>query len=301
VHDLSRSASHRGDPEPLTIAVDTEIALKSDVKRTATLPLAPLGSGSRSARIQTSRVVVAPTLDRAFAEWCFTVQCATVDSVTPDRPHGTVDAASRIASDANVGSSRVLLIAIGAGLAVGIATSVGQGSLPEGLTPLGNSSGSWCLAAFALALLDRDPRRAALVGFAALVAMLVGYAVATQLRGYPVGTSMFLRWGAAAVIAGPALGVGAAWLRGPDPLRAAAGVAPITGILLGEGLYGLTQVTATTPVGYWIGELALGLAVVVLAAIRIRTWPGIALMLALSAIASGVFYFVYTLALAALF
>ena len=198
------------------------------------------------------------------------------------------------------GSIRVLLVAIGAGLVVGIATSVGQASLPEALTPVSNSSGSWCLATFGLALLERDPRRAALIGVVALVAMLVGYALATELRGYPVAASMFVRWSTAALIAGPALGVGASWLRGPDPLRAAAGVAPIAGILLGEGAYGLSVVAATTSVGYWIGEFALGIAVVVLAAMRIPTRTGIAVMLGLSAIASVVFYLVYTMLLGAL-
>ncbi len=221
--------------------------------------------------------------------------------MTPDRSPATVGAASRLSARGNASSTRLLLVAVGAGLAIGIATSVGQGSLPEWLAPLSNSSGSWCLCAFALALLERDPWRAALVGFASLAAMLAGYALATELRGFPVGTSMLVRWGAAAVIAGPALGVGAAWLRGPDPLRAAAGVAPIAGILLGEGLYGLTVVAATTSVGYWIGELALGLILVVLAAIRLRSGRGIALMLALSAVASVAFYLVYTLALGALF
>jgi hypothetical protein len=219
----------------------------------------------------------------------------------PDRSPAKPGAASRFSARGNVSSTRVLLVAVGAGLAIGIATSVGQGSLPEGLLPLSNSSGPWCLGAFALALFERDPRRAALVGFASLVAMLAGYALATEFRGYPVGTSMFVRWGVAAVIAGPALGVGGAWARGPNPLRAAAGVAPIAGILLGEGLYGLTVVAATTSVGYWIGELALGLAVVALAAIRLRSGPGITLMLALSAIASVVFYLVYTRVLGALF
>jgi len=142
-------------------------------------------------------------------------------------------AASRLPARGNARSLRFLLVAVGAGLAIGIATSVAQGSLPQTLTPLSNSTGTWCLGAFALALLERDPRRAALIGFASLIAMLAGYALATELRGFPVGTSMFGRWGAAAVIAGPALGIGAAWLRGPAPLRAAAGVAPIAGILLG--------------------------------------------------------------------
>jgi uncharacterized protein DUF6518 len=223
-----------------------------------------------------------------------------VASVTPDRSPATVGAAPRFPAHGNAGPARILLVAVGAGFAIGIATSVGQGWLPEGLTPLSNSSGSWCLCAFALALLERDPRRAALVGFASLVTMLAGYALATELRGYPVGTSMFVRWGAAAVVAGPALGVGAAWLRGSEPLRAAAGVAPIAGIFLGEAVYGLTVVVATTSVGYWIGELAIGLTLVVLAAIRIRTRRGIALMLALSVIASVVFYLAYTRALGAL-
>jgi hypothetical protein len=208
---------------------------------------------------------------------------------------------SRLPARGNAASIRTLLVAVIAGLAIGIATSVAQGSLPEELASLANSSGSWCLCAFALALLERDPRRAAVVGFASLVAMLVGYALATELRGYPVGTSMFVRWGAAAAIAGPALGVGAAWLRGPDPLRAAAGVAPLAGILLGEGLYGLTVVAATTSAAFWAGEVALGLVLVVLAAIRLRTWRGIAVMLALSAFATVVFYLVYTRAAGALF
>jgi hypothetical protein len=60
-------------------------------------------------------------------------------------------------------------------------------------------------------------------------------------------------------------------------------------------------VAATTSAGYWIGELALGLTLVVLAAIRIQTWRGIALMLALSAISTVVFYLVYTRVAGALF
>lgn len=221
--------------------------------------------------------------------------------MTLDRSPAMVRVGSRLPARGNATSIRILLVALAAGLAIGIATSVAQGSLPEWLAPLANSSGSWCLCAFALALLERGPRRAALVGFASLVAMLAGYALATELRGYPVATSMFVRWGAAAVIAGPALGIGAAWLRGRDPLRAAAGVAPIAGILVGEGLYGLTVVAATTSVGYWVGELVLGLLLVVLAAIRLRTLRAIAVMLALSAVATVVFYLVYTRVAFALF
>jgi hypothetical protein len=133
-----------------------------------------------------------------------------------------------------------------------------------------------------------------------LVAMIAGYALATELLGYPAGAvSLFVRWGAAAVVAGPALGVGA-WLRGPNRFRRAFGIAPIAGILLGEGLYGLTVVAATTSVGYWIGQVAVGLALVALAAIRLRNGPLIALMLASSAVAGVIFYAAYTLVLGVL-
>jgi hypothetical protein len=128
--------------------------------------------------------------------------------------------------------------------------------------------------------------------------MIAGYALATELLGYPAGAvSLFVRWGAAAVVAGPALGVGGAWLRGPYRFRRAFGIAPIAGILLGEGLYGLTVVAATTSVGYWIGQVAVGGAVLALAAVRLRNGPLIAVMLATSAVASVIFYAVYTLVL----
>jgi Family of unknown function (DUF6518) len=217
----------------------------------------------------------------------------------PERPAVTPGSTTRFANPASR-SIRGLFVASGAGLAIGAVTSAGQGLLPETLAPLANSSASWCLCAFAIAMVEREPRRGALAGFVSLVAMLAGYAFATELRGYPVGaTSMFVRWGAAAVVAGPALGVGAAWLRGSNGLRRAVGIAPIAGILLGEGLYGLTVVAATTPVSYWIGQVAVGLAVVVLAATRLRNGPLIALMLASSAVAGVILYAAYMLVLGA--
>ena len=210
----------------------------------------------------------------------------------------TPGSTERFANLAFPGSIRGLLVASGAGLAIGMATSVAQGLLPDTLAPLANSSASWCLCAFVIAMVQRKPQSAALAGFVSLVAMIAGYALATELLGYPAGAvSLFVRWGAAAVVAGPALGVGAAWLRGPNGLRRAVGIAPIAGILLGEGLYGLTVVAATTSVGYWIGQVAVGLAAVVLAAVRLRNGPLIALMLGASAVAGVIFYAAYTLVL----
>ena len=92
---------------------------------------------------------------------------------------------------------------------------MGQGVLPSELGSLANSAGSWSLAAFLLALVDRVPWRGAILGALALAAMVVGYAVVTQVRGFPVSTRLVVFWGLAAVTVGPALGVGAAWTRGP--------------------------------------------------------------------------------------
>ena len=219
----------------------------------------------------------------------------------PDRHAVKPGSPVRFANPAFARSIRGLFVATGAGLAIGIVTSVGQGSLPEALAPLANSSASWCLCAFVIAMVAQEPRSGALTGFVSLVAMLAGYALAAELLAYPAGAaSMLVRWGAAAVVAGPALGVGAAWLRGSNGLRRAVGIAPVVGILLGEGLYGLTVVAATTSVSYWTGQVAVGLAVVALAAIRLRNGPLIALMLASSAVAGVIFYAAYTLVLGVL-
>ena len=64
--------------EPMTIPSQhyPDDRLCRSVPSTANEPPGSEGSGSRGARIHTScAVVVAPTLDRAFARWCFTVEC----------------------------------------------------------------------------------------------------------------------------------------------------------------------------------------------------------------------------------
>ena len=161
----------------------------------------------------------------------------------------------------------VALVAVG-GTTVGVLTSIGQGFLPFELSPLANSAGSWSLAAFALALVEGVPRRAAVLGAVALVTMLAGYAIATMLRGFAVGTALLAFWGLASIVIGPALGVSAAWLRRRDAVRSAAAMALIAGILIGEGLYGLTVIADSTPARYWVGEIGVGLGVTVLGSSR---------------------------------
>ena len=149
------------------------------------------------------------------------------------------------------------------GLLVGGLTSIGQGTLPEYLGPMSNSAGSWSLAAFGLAATSRNSRFAALLGASALLAMVLGYALVSEQRGYPSGLRLVVFWGAAAVVVGPALGVAAAWVRGNDSTKVALAAGLVGGILIGEGVYGLTVIGDTTPIAYWAGQVLIGVVIII--------------------------------------
>ena len=166
--------------------------------------------------------------------------------------------------------SAVAWVAVG-GVIIGVLTAIGQGALPGVLAPMANSAGSWCLAAFVLAAFATGmPYRpvwlGAVLGALALFAMVIGYALASEVSGHAAGTRLVLFWGAAAVVVGPAIGIAATWHRGGRSSRAALAAGLIAGILVGEAIYGLTFIAATTPVVYWAGQLVLGLGVAILAA-----------------------------------
>ena len=180
---------------------------------------------------------------------------------------------------------------VGGGLVVGGLTSIGQGILPESLGPMGNSAGSWSVAAFGLVATTRNSRFAALLGALALFAMVIGYALISELRGYPSGSRLVVFWGAAAVVAGPALGVAAAWVRGSDSTKVALAAGLLGGILIGEGGYGLIVIGDTTPIAYWAAQLLIGVGITVgVAAGRLRriTPAGLSALVALL-VAAAVF------------
>jgi FtsH-binding integral membrane protein len=201
----------------------------------------------------------------------------------------------RDATPRAAGPARPIAFVTISAFAVGILTSVGQGTLPFEMSSLANSAGSWSLAAFLLCLCNTAPRRGLVLGFLALAAMLAGYIVATELRGYATGTALWLFWGTAAIVAGPALGVAAAWVRGIDRSRIAAGAAVIAGILVGEGAYGLTRIADTTSSAYWMVQITVGLAIVVVVSVfRLRRPGPIALCGLLTAAIAALLYGVYS-------
>jgi hypothetical protein len=95
----------------------------------------------------------------------------------------------------------------------------------------------------------------------------LGYALATELRGGTNATSTVVFWLAAAVLAGPPLGVAGAWST-ETGLRRGVGLSALGGVLLGEGLYGWSTIADTTDWRYWAMEVVIGTLVIAFAAAR---------------------------------
>lgn len=166
----------------------------------------------------------------------------------------------------------VVGLAIAVGLAAGALTAWAQSWLPEQAASLANSVGSWSLIAFVLALLAPTARSAALTGALVLAALLAGYVVTDALRAHPSGSALIVFWGLAAVIGGPLLGVAAHWTRHAATL-AGVGAGVMSGVLIGEGVYGLHYLADTTYLPYWWGQIGVG-AVLTVAAAALRAWRG---------------------------
>ncbi len=180
-------------------------------------------------------------------------------------------------------------------LGLGVLTAYGQEWLPAEVGSLANSSGSWCLAAFLLAMLASRPRVAAACGVVSLLMLLVGYSVANELRGFAAGTRTLLFWGTAAVLAGPLLGLGAYWVRFGRDVLAALGVGALSGVLVGEGVYGLAYIADTTSPPYWWGQIGVGLTLLGVVVVRRLRRPAAAgLALVVAAATAALFVVVYS-------
>lgn len=201
-----------------------------------------------------------------------------------------------------VAGAAVLLGSIAAaGSALGVLTVYGQLLLPAEIGSLANSSGSWSLAAFLLARRAGRPLLAAACGAIALFGLLVGYVVGADVRGFPSSMSLIVFWGIAALSAGPALGLAARWVESGHRVRMAFGAAAMSGVVVGEGAWALSNVAGTTDARYWWGQIVVGAAV--LGWVAVRRLRSIRLILSaalLTVLVSGAFTVVYGLDLIAL-
>ncbi len=175
-----------------------------------------------------------------------------------------------------MGETRRLPIRAAAGVVVvagaaGSATSLLQTVLPHAVAPLANSAGSWCLVAWLLARRASSPARGAASAVGALLALVAGYFVTADLRGFGVATTSVGLWVVAGALVGPPLGAGAVRSRtAPGWLRVLAALV-LPALLVAEAAYGLLVVGSTTSTAYWVGEGVVGL---VLGLPLVRSTPG---------------------------
>ena len=162
------------------------------------------------------------------------------------------------------------------GLVLGAGTSWAQGFLPDAWAPLANSPSGWA-AMTALVVMAFRPtlRRGAVFGAVTFVCLVLGYTLASELRGLAYDPTL---WGAIGLVTGPFIGAAAAGAASTRSLPVALGSGVLAGVLVADGIYGLTVVADTTSPVYWTTALVLGLLVVLATPLRLRAVAPTAVM-----------------------
>ena len=188
------------------------------------------------------------------------------------------------------------VLAAAAAFVLGGLTSVGQQFLPEDLGSLANSAGSWTAICFAVLIVSRATGwRAAVLGLLVFIALNEGYGLVTRLKGFDYGILFDNYWTIIAIIAGPIVGLAAAWVRSSRAALVAMGAAVPSAVLIGEGAYGLLYVSDTTSPVYWTGAIVVGAVFVTLMAVlRVRRIDWGLASIALAAIGAAIFLFAYS-------
>jgi hypothetical protein len=134
-----------------------------------------------------------------------------------------------------------------------------------------------------------------ILGALGLMVMNEAYGVVSRGRGFYYGGGLSSMWNQIALFVGPVAGIAATWLRSPRPVLIALGASAPAAVLIGEGLFGLTVVNDTTSPVFWTIELAAGIGIVLVTAVRrLRTVPSIAVLVGASALGAALFYVVYS-------
>lgn len=165
-------------------------------------------------------------------------------------------------------SSLSTVAVVAASLLLGGLTSWAQGFLPDALASFANSPSGWTvLTVLLVAAVRPSLPMGAVLGVASFVSLVLGYTVASELRGLTYSPVL---WGVVGLLAGPFVGAAAAALVGRRALLAGLGAGALAGVLVADGIYGLTVVDETTSPVYWTACLVLGAVLVVVTGIRLR-------------------------------
>ncbi|MCO5293407.1 MAG: DUF6518 family protein [Homoserinimonas sp.] len=187
---------------------------------------------------------------------------------------------------------RFVVVAL-ASFLLGALTVFAQGWLPDEWRSFANSASGWTLLTALMAFASRaKPSEASLLGALSFVILVLGYSAGATWIGLHYSPLIFVVVG---VVVGPFIGLAAAWLR-DHGWRAAAATALLSGIFVGESVYGLTVVADTTAPHYWVAIGALGVALLAgMLGWRIRGgWPVTIATVGTALVAAG-FIAAYTL------
>ena len=169
---------------------------------------------------------------------------------------------------------------------LGAATSWAQGVLPDALESFANSPSGWTLLTVLMVGVVRPPvALGAVLGVLSFVSLVLGYTVASEVRGLSYDP---LFWSVVGVVAGPFVGAAAAVLVGRHVIGTALGAGALAGALIADGIYGLTVVAGTTSPVYWVLCLVGGVALVGVVAVRLRTRVAVVTLLATAVVATAV-------------
>ena len=175
---------------------------------------------------------------------------------------------------------------VAGGLVLGAATSWAQGVLPDALESFANSPSGWTLLTVLMVVAVRPPvALGAVLGMLSFVSIVLGYTVASEVRGLSYDP---LFWSVVGVVAGPFVGAAAAVLVGRHVIGTALGAGALAGALIADGIYGLTVVAGTTSPVYWVLCLVGGVALVGVVAVRLRTRVAVVTLLATAVVATAV-------------
>jgi hypothetical protein len=153
-------------------------------------------------------------------------------------------------------------LVVATGLAIGAATSFGQGHLGGASNALVNSVSAWLVAPFAAGALMAARRGAALAGLTVAVLEVAGYYVTADLRGFANGPLLIAFWLACGVAGGPLFGAAGRVWRGGDRRERGLGGALVPAVFAAEGLWlDLHEQHDAARAGLWLGCAAVAAAV----------------------------------------
>jgi hypothetical protein len=140
-------------------------------------------------------------------------------------------------------------------------------------------------------LLARSFPEAAVGGALSFVSLTIGYSVVSGWRGFEFDPTT---WAVIGLAAGPVVGAAAHALR-RGSILAAVGTGVLAGILIGEGIYGLTVISATTSPVYWWIAIALGTSLLIGMLIRLRRGRATLTALGVAIVGAAAFPIAYLL------